>query len=94
MSRSDLPGAVVEPLREVLRSEPNVVRAWWGDNSLDVALDGVGRDVEPYRKETQRLAARVLPILGPCNASFRCGPVDGIVPTARRGIVLYERDDV
>jgi len=86
-----LPGAILEPLRDLLSKDPNIARAWWKDGRLLVGLDDVGGDVDLYRDYVQRLSASVLPLLSRYGASFACGPVDGVAPSARGGTVIYER---
>jgi len=39
-----IPGRALEPLREVLRSDSNVVRAWWGKDQIAGAVLVYERD--------------------------------------------------
>jgi hypothetical protein len=82
-------------LEEILRDEPDVVRAVWkaGDSpQLVIALDDAGGEVDVYRARIQGLAVAVLPALGRYRASLACGPEHGIASSARGGTVVYERD--
>jgi hypothetical protein len=85
-------GAALEPLREALRGDTNVVCAWWTDRQVLAALEDVGGPLDDYRSSVQSLTASVAPILRQYGLAFVCGPVDAVVEAARDGVVVYERD--
>ena len=92
MSRPRIPGAALEPLREALRGDPNIVRAWWGHDTLSVALEDVGAEIDEYKAYVEDLAARILSIVGPYGIAFSCGPTFGFRPDTG-AVLVYDRGD-
>jgi hypothetical protein len=86
------PGVVLDRLREARRKDPNVVRVWWKDDQVLVALSDVGGELDDYRAYIQELAASVLPIVRQHGSSFACGPLHEVAAAAGGGSLVYDRD--
>ena len=87
-----IPGRALEPLREVLRSDSNVVRAWWGKDQIAIALEDVSGEIDEYKPCVEQLSESVLSLVSRYGVAFTCGPTFGLRPPAG-AVLVYERDD-